>query len=192
MLQLILQQTETTNRGEPLSRTSSFLCTLAFSVMVTAQPIVVHAQQIGKSGLPLPRYVSLKSDKVNMRVGPGKQFKVDWQYMRAGLPIEILQEYENWRKVRDHEGNEGWIATALLSSDRTAVIRPWEKDREKGLVSLYASMEKSSRVIAKIEPGAISMIQSCDEQWCRIIIQELDGYVTKNTLWGVYPDEKIN
>ncbi len=165
---------------------------IMLALTLAALPTTVQAQQVGKSGLPLPRYVSLKSGKANMRVGPGKQFKVDWQYQRQGLPIEILQEYDNWRKVRDHEGNEGWIATALLSSNRTAVIRPWEKDKSKGMVSLRASAEKTAKIIATIEPGAIGSINSCDEQWCNISIQKLNGYVTKNTLWGVYPDEKIN
>ena len=179
--------------GEQLNRNFALFSFFTFAVFaLVVQPVDVSAQQIGKSGLPLPRYVSLKSGKVNMRVGPGKQFKVDWQYQRQGLPIEILQEYDNWRKVRDHEGNEGWIATALLSSNRTAVVRPWENDKAKGMVSLHAEMSKTSAVLATIEPGAIGTIESCDEQWCRISIQELDGYVTKSTLWGVYPDEKID
>ena len=97
-----------------------------FSLAVPNSVTTAEAETKGPSGLPLPRFVSLKAQRVNMRVGPGRDYKVEWMYTKAGLPLEILQEYDNWRKVRDPEGNEGWILHSLLSGERTAIVAPWD------------------------------------------------------------------
>lgn len=141
--------------------------------------------------LPLPRFVSIKSKRVNMRVGPGKQYKVDWLYQKKGLPLEIIQEYDNWRKVRDMEGSEGWILHSLLSGKRTAVINPWESDKTSGRVALRYESAESSSVVAQLEPGVVTEVLSCDESWCKVSVKNVKGYVSKNSIWGVYPDEKI-
>ncbi len=97
-------------------------------------PVAVHAQDItgsietGASGLPLPRFASLKSSHINMRAGPGRDYRVEWNYQKAGLPMEIIQEYDNWRKVRDANGDEGWIHVSLLTGKRTGLAAPWQKD----------------------------------------------------------------
>ena len=162
--------------------------------LLTGDSIVngqVHASSIGKTGLPLPRFVSIKSQRVNMRVGPGKQYKVDWLYQKKGLPLEIIQEYDNWRKVRDPDGNEGWILHSLLSGARTAVVAPWKAGERSETVNLYASSKTGAAVVAYMEPGVIAQIRSCDSETCKIQIEDIEGYISKNTLWGVYPDEKI-
>jgi SH3-like domain-containing protein len=87
----------------------------------------VSAQEVGPSGLPLPRFVSLRANRVNLRVGPGTNYAVEWMYLKSGLPMEIIQEYDNWRRVRDADGAEGWINQSLLSGNRTAVVAPWHK-----------------------------------------------------------------
>src|SRR5690606_27195122 len=102
----------------------------------------------GPSGLPLPRFVSLKSSRVNMRVGPGVNYAVDWMYLKSGLPMEIIQEYDNWRKVRDADGAEGWINQALLSGRRTGIAAPWFKGKEAAL-SLLSEPQESSQAVAK-------------------------------------------
>lgn len=89
----------------------------------------------GPSGLPLPRFVSLKSAKVNSRTGPGVNYAIEWLYLKAGLPVEILQEYDNWRRIRDSEGSEGWINQTLLSGKRTAIVAPWQKARRPASTS---------------------------------------------------------
>lgn len=150
-----------------------------------------EAASTGKSGLPLPRFVSLKSKRVNMRVGPGREFQVVWRYLKTGLPMEIIQEYDNWRKVRDPEGNEGWILHSLLSSKRTAVINPWETDPSKGLASMYLKGSQNTRTVAKLEPWVLAKVEACDDEWCKINVKDVEGYVAKTTIWGVYPDEKI-
>ncbi len=80
------------------------------------------------TGLPVPRYVSLKTDRVNLREGPSKDHRTAWVYQRAGLPVEIIAEYETWRRIRDSEGTEGWVLHSLLSGRRTALVQPWGKD----------------------------------------------------------------
>jgi SH3-like domain-containing protein len=145
----------------------------------------------GKTGLPVPRFVSLKSTKANMRVGPGSKYKVEWLYMRKGLPMEIIQEFDNWRKVRDAEGNEGWMLHSLLSGKRTAIINPWESDKTKGMANLKSKPDPASSTLARIEPGVVGNIDYCEEKFCHLTLGKKDGYVSKDNVWGVYPDELI-
>ena len=85
---------------------------------------------VGPSGLPLPRFVSLKSGRVNSRIGPGVNYPVDWLYLKPGLPMEIIQEFDNWRRVRDSDGSEGWINQSLLSGKRTGIAAPWQRGKD--------------------------------------------------------------
>src|ERR1700761_5363073 len=110
------------------------------------------------SGLPVPRYVSLKSDRVNVRIGPTKDNDVAWIYTRSGLPVEITAEYENWRRVRDSEGAEGWVYHSLLSGRRTAVVTMKNKD---DLASLYDSANTTSAVAAKLQAGVVTQVKHC-------------------------------
>lgn len=173
----------------------SALLFVLFSVFAAA-PLAAYAQSnAGKTGLPLPRFASLKSNKVNLRVGPGTDFKINWLYQRRGLPMEIIQEFDNWRKVRDPDGNEGWVLHSLLSGRRTVVIMPWEAgDRDK-LSNLLESPERSAKLAARLEPGVVANVKSCTEQWCELQVTEsgsnIEGYIEKNAVWGVYPDEFI-
>ncbi|MEL7429900.1 MAG: SH3 domain-containing protein [Pseudomonadota bacterium] len=150
-----------------------------------------HAASTGKSGLPLPRFVSLKSKRVNMRVGPGKQYQVEWLYQREGLPLEIIQEYDNWRKVRDAEGQEGWILHSLLSGTRTALVAPWKADQDVETIELYSRAGERSSVIALMEPGVVTNVKSCDNALCKVSVGSVEGFVSKDMLWGVYPNEQI-
>ncbi|MGB3272569.1 MAG: SH3 domain-containing protein [Xanthobacteraceae bacterium] len=141
------------------------------------------------SGLPLPRFVSLKSDHVNVRVGPTKDNDVSWVYTRAGLPVEITAEFENWRRVRDSEGAEGWVYHSLLSGRRTAVVVMKHKD---DLAPLYDRADTTGRVAARLQDGVVAQVKSCDAHWCRITGRGFEGYIEQPRLWGVYPDEKID
>lgn len=148
-----------------------------------------HAQEEEK--LPIPRFVSLKSNKVNVRVGPRQDYAILWVYQRQGLPVEIIQEYDNWRKIRDADGSEGWILQSLLSGNRTMIIAPWVKDKAQ-VVTLYREPLKSSAAIAYLEPGVIGKIRNCNGDWCRITIDRTSGWVEQNSIWGAYPGEKID
>lgn len=144
----------------------------------------------GKSGLPLPRFVSLKSAKVNSRIGPGVTYAVDWRYLKAGLPMEIIQEYDNWRRVRDADGAEGWINQSLLSAKRTAIAAPWQKGKKNQINLLEEAREKSA-VVAIVEPGVIGQIQTCNGEWCEVSFAGHAGWMKQALLWGAYPGEII-
>ncbi len=149
-----------------------------------------RADQIGKaSGLPVPRYVSLKSDRVNLREGPSKENRTTWIFQRAGLPVEITAEFETWRKVRDSEGSEGWVLHSLLSGRRTGLVTPWKKEGPP--VTVRGKPSDDAAVTAKLEPNVLSNIRSCDKTWCRVNGQGFDGFVKQVDLWGVYPNEII-
>lgn len=141
------------------------------------------------SGLPIPRFVSLKADRVNVRIGPTKNHEVGWVYMRAGLPVEITAEFENWRRVRDWEGAEGWVYHSLLSGRRTAVVRPKVKDE---LVPLHAAAGADSRITAQLQAGVLGTVRRCTGSWCRFAGEKFDGWIAQERLWGVYPNEKID
>ncbi|RTL53849.1 MAG: aspartyl-trna synthetase [Bradyrhizobiaceae bacterium] len=141
------------------------------------------------SGLPVPRYVSLKSDHVNVRAGPTKDQDVSWIYTRSGLPVEVTAEFENWRRVRDSEGAEGWVYHSLLSGKRTAVITMKKKDQ---LASLHDSPDEDSAVAARLQAGVVAQVKRCNGSWCRITGNGFDGWIEQERLWGVYADEKVD
>nr|WP_290980624.1 SH3 domain-containing protein [Hyphomicrobium sp.] len=149
------------------------------------------APAVTGSGLPVPRFVSLKSDRVNLRNGPGTDYPTGWVYRRAGLPVEVIKEFETWRQVRDAEGATGWVLQSLLSGRRTGLVLPWE--RKSGspppLVPIMAGDSERSGVVAKVEAGVIADLHSCDGRWCRVTVDQYSGFVEQKKLWGVYEGE---
>jgi SH3-like domain-containing protein len=144
------------------------------------------------SGLPVPRFVSLKSDKVNIRQGPGTDYKVLWVFTRAGLPVEVISEFEGWRQVRDSEGTTGWVLQGLVSGRRTAVVLPWEaKDGKTVQVPLRSDDREGAGAVAVAEAGVIANIRSCDGRWCYVSIADFRGYIEQKKLWGVYEGEVL-
>ncbi len=141
------------------------------------------------SGLPVPRYVSLKSDRVNVRTGPTKDHDVAWVFTRPGLPVEVTAEFENWRRIRDAEGAEGWVYHSLLSGKRTAVVTARVKDQ---LIAVSSRPADESDVTAQLQPGVVTNVKRCDGKWCRVIGNAFDGWVPQERLWGVYPNEKVD
>jgi SH3-like domain-containing protein len=149
-----------------------------------------RAQQIGAAtGLPVPRYVSLKSDKVNLREGPSRDHRTSWVFQRAGLPVEITGEFETWRKIRDSEGAEGWVLHSLLSGRRTGLVAPWKKGET---LALFSQPSDKAPLAAKLQTGVIANIKSCDGDWCRVFGDGFDGFLQQANLWGVYPNEKLD
>ena len=140
------------------------------------------------SGLPIPRFVSLKSDRVNARSGPNKDQEVRWVYTHAGMPVEVTAEFENWRRIRDWEGAEGWVYHSLLSGKRTGTVVPKIKD---DLVPLYANADGDSAVSAQLQSGVLGALKSCNGTWCQFSGKGFDGYVRQERLWGAYPNEKL-
>ncbi|MFL6797191.1 MAG: SH3 domain-containing protein [Xanthobacteraceae bacterium] len=142
-----------------------------------------------KSGLPVPRFVSLKPDRVNVHAGPTRDHQVTFVYTKAGLPVEITAESDNWRRIRDWEGSEGWVYHSLLSGRRTVVVTP--KDRTK-LVPLHQKEEGNSALAAQLQAGVMAQVKRCDGSWCRIVGPGFDGWAAQEQLWGVYPNEKVD
>jgi len=141
-----------------------------------------------KSGLPVPRFVSLKPDRVNVRGGPTRDHEVTFVYTRAGLPVEITAESDNWRRIRDWEGSEGWVYHSLLSGRRTAVVTPKDKT---ALVPLYDKGDRVATVVAQLQAGVMASVKRCNGSWCHITGAGFDGWAVQEQLWGVYPNEKV-
>ncbi len=144
---------------------------------------------VGSStGLPVPRFVSLKYDRVNLREGPSKDHRTAWIFQRAGLPVEVMAESDTWRRIRDSEGAEGWVQQSLLSGRRTALVAPWKKTE---VLPVHARASEDSELAARVQAGVLANIRQCDKGWCRIFGDGFDGYIEQSNLWGVYPDEKL-
>ena len=150
------------------------------------------AQSAGKgaSGLPLPRFVSIKAERVNLRVGPGRDYAVTCMYTRSGVPMEIIQEYDNWRRVRDADGTEGWIYQSLLSGRRTGIAAPWKRASEsQNFIKMHSEARSSSNVVAELEPGVIVTMLECNGDWCEAEAGGVTGWVPQTEIWGAYPGE---
>lgn len=135
------------------------------------------------SGLPLPRFVSLAAEKVNARTGPGSRYPIAWQYQRRGLPVEVVAEYEYWRRIRDHDGTETWVHKNLTSGKRYAVV-------EGGVRALFRKPDADTDVLLTAETGVQARIRKCpDAMWCQVEIAGTRGWMPRSWLWGLYPGE---
>jgi SH3-like domain-containing protein len=173
-----------------------FIAAVLFMAFAAFNPAVLPAMAddsppIAGSGLPVPRFVSLKSDRVNLRNGPGTDYPTGWVYRRAGLPVEVIKEFETWRQVRDSDGATGWVLQSLLSGRRTGLVLPWERKTGASppVVPIMASDSEHSGVVANVEAGVIADLHSCDGRWCRVTVDQYTGYIEQKKLWGVYEGE---
>lgn len=180
-------QTSTPARSGRTRRLATVL-----ALVLACAPIEALAQSASKgpSGLPLPRFVSLKSKKVNLRVGPGTSYAASWMYLKAGLPVEIIQEYDNWRKIRDADGTEGWVNQALLSGQRTAVTAPWMRGKgDTVFVNMRRDPQANSTLVARLEPGVVVKLSECNGDWCEADYEGTEGWISQGEIWGAYPAE---
>jgi SH3-like domain-containing protein len=171
---------------QSIMRLAALAAALLLSAPALAEPSVGQA-----SGLPLPRFVSLKADRVNVRGGPTKDHQVNWIYTRAGLPVEITAEYDNWRRIRDWEGAEGWVYHTLLSGRRTAMVTAPPKAADT-LLPLHEAASDSAPVTARLQPGVLASVKGCNGTWCHLSGRGFDGWLRQEHLWGVYPTEKVD
>jgi SH3-like domain-containing protein len=159
-----------------------------------AQSTDAATPDTASAALKVLRYVSLKSDRVFLRQGPGTDYPIAWVFQRAGLPVEVLREFEVWRQIRDASGTVGWVHSSLLSSRRTALILPWEvKDGKASAppATLRDDDHERARAVAQVEAGVLVSIISCANRWCRVSIGDHRGYIEQVKLWGTYPNEQI-
>jgi SH3-like domain-containing protein len=139
------------------------------------------------SGLPIPRFVSLRATEANMRAGPGEQYPITWTYRRQGLPLEVTAEYDHWRRVRDWQGAEGWMHSSMLSGKRSIIVtgdvRP-----------LRADPSPRSGVLARIEGKVIGKLLSCPKggDWCQVQVAGVKGWLLRGDMWGVYNQEQFD
>lgn len=140
--------------------------------------------QAPRENLPVPRFVSLRSEEVNLRTGPGVRYPVEWVFVRRQMPVEILQEFENWRRIRDRDGTEGWVHQSMLTGRRAAVV-------EGDMRNLRRRPEAEAPVVARVEPGVIAAILECKDAWCRLETAGFRGWLPRNEIWGTYPNEAI-
>jgi SH3-like domain-containing protein len=134
--------------------------------------------------LPLPRYVSLKSDEVNVRTGPGVQYPIEWVFTRRNLPVEVIEQYEYWRKIRDVEGATGWVHNSTITGRRYALVTG-------EIRSLRREPKLSAPEVARLEPGVIGQLLECEGAFCRIEAGGIKGWLARTEFWGVYPNEQI-
>src|SRR3990170_3134662 len=158
---------------------------LASAASLIAPIAAAQPAQTGGSGFQVPRFVSLKSDRVNMRKGPGTDYPTAWVYRRAGLPLEVIKEFEGWREVRDADGAAGWVLQSFLSGRRTALVLPWEvkPGATPPKVALRNNDSERARPVAMVEAGVIANLASCDGRWCHVSIDKFRGYIEQKKLW---------
>jgi SH3-like domain-containing protein len=150
------------------------------AAVVLAAPLVLAAEN--DSGQKLPRFVTLRSDQVNLRVGPGENYPIEWVLTRKDMPVEIVRQFENWRMIRDWQGTEGWVHERMVTGKRAVVVKG-------GIRALHREPDPASQVVARAEPGVVARLLECRGSWCRIEAADNSGWVQRGDLWGVYPDE---
>jgi SH3-like domain-containing protein len=138
----------------------------------------------GEAALPLPRFATLHSDKVNLRTGPGPRYPIEWVFVRKDLPVEIVAQFEHWRRIRDWEGTEGWVQEHMLIGKRGVMIRG-------GVRALRSNPDLGAPLVARAEPGVMARLLECHDSWCRIEASDVTGWVQRADIWGVYPNETI-
>lgn len=145
-----------------------------------------NVQNLRATDLPLPRYVTIRSDKAYVRSGPALRYPIKWVYKRKGFPVEIVQEFDHWRKIRDFDGEEGWVHKSLMSGERSVIIMG------EDLVEMREGFSQDARLVAKLEPNVIASLEKCIDDWCYLAVEGYSGWVERNLLWGIYAREKLD
>lgn len=157
----------------------------AFSTSnINAQSLPAVRIVTGESGLPVPRFVSLATDKANLRTGPGRRYPILWVFVRRNLPLEVTAEYGVWRRVRDIDGAVGWMHGRLLSGRRSAIVTG-------SIRVLRARPEEAARPLLRLQPGVLAEVLECERAWCRIKVRGKKGWLRRESLWGTFAGEKI-
>jgi SH3-like domain-containing protein len=138
-----------------------------------------------EANLPVPRFVSLHSDRVNLRAGPGQQYPIEWVLTRKDMPVEIIAQFEHWRRIRDWDGTEGWVQEHMVAGKRTVVVG------KGGVRSIYQRPDPAAAVTARAEPGVVARLAECRGLWCRVETDEVSGWMRRSDIWGVLPDETV-
>ena len=142
------------------------------------------AAQTGDSETAIPRFVSLRSGEVNVRAGPGPRYPIKWVFLQKDMPVEVVAEYDTWRKVRDWEGSEGWIHRAMLSSRRSVIVTGETH-------TIRREPSEGSPAVARLAPGMVAVVENCDAGWCHVTASGYEGWLPREGVWGLYPGEVV-
>lgn len=151
---------------------------------VLALSILMAGPAAAERNLPVPRFVSLRADEVYLRAGPGERYPIEWVYKRKGLPLEVVAEFDIWRKVRDWQGTEGWVHEHMITGNRNIIVTGTTR-------TLHSAPDAASPAVARAEPGVIAHLLACRGAWCRIEAQGVQGWLGRDELWGVFPKETV-
>lgn len=165
------------------------------AVAVLAAPVTAPAPAAAQSqpaaravgpdtGLPMPRLVSIRVDEVNVRTGPGLRYPVQWVFRRRHMPVEIVAEFDNWRRIRDWEGAEGWVHRSMLAATRALLVTG-------AVATLRRDPADTAAAAARLAPGMVALIERCEEAWCEVAVAGYGGWLRRDGVWGVYPGERI-
>lgn len=159
---------------------------IAMSFLAMAILLPARGETLGpETNLPLPRFVSLKTDRANIRRGPGRSHRVDWVFMKRGMPLEIVAEYGHWRKVRDVDDAGGWVHFAMLRGQRSVVVTAPR-------AALRKEPDRGAPLVALAEAGVIMSLEKCQLDWCEVKVRDMAGWVAKAEVWGAFPDEAFD
>lgn len=151
-----------------------------------AMALLAVSAQAGAPALrKTPYWASLSAGQARMRSGPGRNYPASWLYQRQGLPVQVIEVYPGWRKVRDPDGTEGWMIGALISDQRTGMVKGETAE-------LHDAPDPASRITWRAEPGVIGRLSHCGHGWCKLDVGGRDGFVEEDRLWGVDPGETFD
>lgn len=137
------------------------------------------------SGLPVPRWVTVKAARVNVRRGPSLERDILWTYVKPGTPLEVIAEYDTWRRIRDRDGATGWVKSAMLDGRRNVIVTG------RVNTALLRSPKTDADAVAYAEPGVMAKLVACAGEWCEISTRGYEGFVSRDRLWGVYRSEVV-
>ncbi len=146
--------------------------------------VLTWGAAFAETGLPVPRFVSVRAGEVNVRTGPGVRYPIDWVFVRKDMPVEVIGEYDTWRRIRDWTGTIGWVHQSMLSGRRTIMISGEVRE-------LHKKASSDAPVVARSEPGVVGNLLTCEAVWCEVQITDYRGWVERSKLWGVYPEDEV-
>ncbi|MBM3518093.1 MAG: hypothetical protein FJX56_09550 [Alphaproteobacteria bacterium] len=171
-------------QGDKRRRPAATQRALAAAVFAVLLSGLLWGAASSDSGLPVPRFVSLAAEKVNLRTGPGARYPIAWVFVRRGLPVEVVAEFDLWRQIVDSDGVKGWVHRAMLSGERTALVID-------GVQAFRTHADDAAPVAFRAEPGVLGALRGCRGVWCQLEVAGHRGWTRRTNLWGVYPREEV-
>ena len=164
------------------------LALLLSGLPAAAQDVTNNDREVerpGQTGLPLPRFVSLRASEVNLRAGPGIRYPIQWVYQRRNMPVEVIEEFETWRRIRDWEGTDGWVHQSMIQGRRSFLVTGQER-------LLLREPEGGAPPVARLQVGVVGELFGCNGRWCEVSAGGYGGWLPRDAFYGVYPDETVD